>query len=142
MIGVLQRHGPRAVKFALVGVLNTAIDFVVFVALLYGLGWPLLLANTLGYLAGLANSYWLNSRWTFRDPARPASPARAARYAGLNLVGLLLANVTIWLLALVMAPWLAKCGAIGVTFVWNYWSSHRFVFGRNDALELEARPPA
>jgi putative flippase GtrA len=142
MIGAFRRHGSRAARFAVVGVLNTAIDFGVFIVLLYALSWPLLLANTIGYAAGLANSYLLNSRWTFRDAERPSSPGRAARYAGLNLVGLLLANATVWLLAQMLAPWLAKCGALGVTFIWNYWSAQRFVFGRSGRFELGARPPA
>ena len=142
MIDLLRRHGPRAAKFAVVGVLNTTLDFAVFLVLLYVVGWPLLVANTVAYLVGLTNSYVLNSRWTFRDAGPPESPARAARYASLNLVGLMLANLTVWLLALVMAPWLAKCGTIGVTFLWNYWSAHRFVFRDPEGLGARASPPA
>jgi putative flippase GtrA len=118
------------VRFGLVGVLNTGLDFLVFVLLFYGLAWPLLVANSLGYLAGLANSYLLNSRWTFGDRAGGRTPTRPLLYAGLNGVGLLLGNLAVATLALVLPAWLAKLGASAITFAWNYWSSDRLVFVR------------
>ncbi len=118
------------VRFGLVGVLNTGLDFTVFVLLFYGLGWPLLVANSLGYLTGLANSYLLNSRWTFGDRPRGGSPARPLLYAGLNGMGLVLGNLAVWTLALTLPAWLAKLGATAATFAWNYWSSDRLVFLR------------
>jgi len=130
MIEDLNRHGGRLVKFAVVGVANTAIDFGVFLLLFYGLGWALLVANTLAWGAGVTNSYLVNSRWTFHDPARRDRPARAALFVAFNLCGLLLANAVIWTLALVVPAWLAKIGAIGATLICNYWSSQRFVFTR------------
>jgi putative flippase GtrA len=115
-------------RFGLVGVLNTGLDFAVFALLFYGLGWPLLAANSLGYAAGLANSYLLNSRWTFGDRPRRRSSARPLLYAGLNGMGLLLGNLAVWSLAMALPAWLAKLGATAVTFAWNYWSSDRLVF--------------
>lgn len=127
MRGLGDQRG-RIARFAAVGVLNTGFDFAVFNLLYYGAGAPLLLANTTGYLVGLANSYLLNSRWTFRDRARQDDMGRAALYAALSLVGLGIANLMLWLLAFVLPAWLAKIGVIGGTFSWNYWSSRRFVF--------------
>jgi putative flippase GtrA len=126
----LRVRARRVARFGLVGVLNTGLDFTVFALLFYGLGWPLLAANSLAYLAGLANSYLLNSRWTFGDRPGRRSPARPLLYAGLNCVGLLLGNFTVWSLAVALPAWLAKLGATGVTFAWNYWSSDRLVFAR------------
>lgn len=130
MIEPLNRHGVRMAKFAVVGTANTAIDFTVFLILFYGFGWPLLVANTFGWGAGLGNSYLMNSRWTFRDPGRADRPARMALFAAFSLCGLILANAVIWLLALLLPAWLAKIGTVGATFAWNYWSSQRFVFVR------------
>ena len=31
-------------------------------------------------------------------------------------------------IALILHPLAAKAGSIVVTFVWNYWSNHRFVY--------------
>ena len=128
--GALRRADRRLVRFALVGVLNTGVDFAVFLTLFYGFAVPLLVANSLGYLTGLANSYLLNSRWTFHDRAKTGSPTRPLLYALLNLGGLALGNLVVWLLALALPVWLAKLGAVAATFAWNYWSSDRLVFVR------------
>jgi putative flippase GtrA len=95
------------------------------VRLFYGLAWPLLVASSLGYLAGLANSYLFKSRWTFGDRIGGRAPMRPLLYVGLNGVGLLLGNLTVATLALVLPAWLAKPGAGGISFAWNYWSSDR-----------------
>ena len=56
---------PReAVRFAVVGVSNTAISMIVYVGLL-ALGVGYVAAVVVSYLAGLANGYTLNRRWTF-----------------------------------------------------------------------------
>jgi putative flippase GtrA len=129
--GGLPGHGRRMARFGLVGVLNTGLDFLVFVLLFYGLGWSLLVANSLGYLTGLANSYLLNSRWTFGDRIGGRAPMRPLLYAGLNGLGLVLGNLAVATLALALPAWLAKLGATAVTFAWNYWSSDRLVFLRS-----------
>jgi len=49
-------------------------------------------------------------------------------FFALNFVGLALSNVVVWLLVAHMAPLVAKCCAVVVTFVWNFWSSRRFVY--------------
>jgi putative flippase GtrA len=128
--GVLRGPDRRLVRFGLVGVVNTAVDLAVFATLFYGLAVPLLVANSLGYLMGLANSYLLNSRWTFNDRAGSGSASRPILYALLNLGGLLIGNLVVWLLALALPVWLAKLGAVAATFAWNYWSSDRLVFVR------------
>lgn len=78
-------------KFAAVGVLNTLLTLVTIFSLKKFLGVPDVPANFVGYLAGLACSFILNKRWTFRHDGRQlAALARftavfAASYL-LNLV--------------------------------------------------------
>lgn len=133
MLKILHGHSQPLLRFAIVGVVNTAIDVGLFSYLYYAQGWPLLWANSAGYVAGLINSFLCNHFWTFgRSPAELA-PKPAALYALINLVGLLWANLTIFLLALILPPWAAKFGALATTFAWNYWASRRYVFGGNPA---------
>ncbi len=131
MVPELRRHGAKMVKFAVVGVLNTAIDIGLFSVFLYTFGWHLLVANTLSYTIAATNSYALNKLWTFGDKTAGRDSAVVfAKFIVFNLTGLGLANVSIWLFALVMPPIAAKVLTIGVTFAWNYWTSHSFVFRR------------
>ncbi|ALS30064.1 GtrA family protein [Paenibacillus cisolokensis] len=58
------------IRFGAVGVLNTAVDAVVF-ALLYAWGGaPYAAAQTAAYGAGMLNSYIWNKRWTFKSRKR------------------------------------------------------------------------
>jgi putative flippase GtrA len=125
----VRHHGVRGTRFALVGALNTGIDIGVFSLTFYGFGWPLLVANAAGFAIGVGNSYVLNKFWTFGD----RSTGREALRRGLvflaaSLIGLALGSLSIWILAMFMPAILAKIATVGVTFVWNYWASGRFVF--------------
>jgi putative flippase GtrA len=68
-----------AVRFAVVGLANTAVGFGVIMALQFGLRAPPYLANAGGYAVGFVVSFTLNRRFTFADTGRPG-PA-AARFA-------------------------------------------------------------
>jgi putative flippase GtrA len=79
---------PReAVRFAVVGVSNTAISMVVYVGLL-AIGVGYVAAVVVSYLAGLANGYTLNRRWTFL--AGRFSIGSLSRYTTVQATGLLL----------------------------------------------------
>ena len=76
----------QLVKYNIVGVINTLVDFLVYQLLTY-LGMKYAIAQCISYSCGILNSYFFNSRWTFkRDAARagwqqPAQRSRKSRYA-------------------------------------------------------------
>ena len=82
-------------KFALVGVLNTVVDFLVFQLLNLTLGWTYL-AQVIGDSAGVLNSYFWNSRWTFRKEHQ-RSAREAAAFVVVNLVSLGVSLGVLWL---------------------------------------------
>ena len=53
------------ILFALVGVSNTVINFIVYTILVF-FSMPYLLANILGYGVGMINSYLLNKYFVFQ----------------------------------------------------------------------------
>jgi len=57
------RH--QAVRFAVVGVVATLTHLGILTAGVEWWGWSPLPASTLGFLAAVADSYWLNRVWTF-----------------------------------------------------------------------------
>lgn len=121
------------VKFALVGVMNTLVDFLVFQALNLMFGWTYL-AQVMGYCAGVANSYLWNSRWTFREEHR-RSLREAVLFLAVNLASL---GVSLGVMWLCMNP-------LGITDSWAAealpgWLS-RFVTGGTVA-KLIATPCA
>lgn len=130
--GLTGRHGRHAGRYAFVGVLNTALDLALFNLLHYVLGLSVLGANTLSYSIAIAQSFVLNRHWTFAD--RRDTGHRLGRqfalFVALNLAALGLSNLSLWLLVgwLRLPAYAAKLVAIGVTFVWGYLTSRRYVF--------------
>ena len=64
---------PQLIRYSLVGVANTALTLGLIFAGLHLLSLNEYAANAIGYAAGIASSYFLNSRWTFRVPASISS---------------------------------------------------------------------
>ncbi len=61
-------------KYGLVGILNTAITFVV-IAILSAFGIDPYLSNAIGFAAGLLNSYFMNKTFTFKGAHRSSGDA-------------------------------------------------------------------
>ncbi len=80
---LVHRH-RRFLKFAAVGVVNTAVTFAVFNLLATWLGAPSAAANLAGWTAGFVNSYFLNRAWTFADRRGLQTGRVLARFALTN----------------------------------------------------------
>jgi putative flippase GtrA len=80
------KEAVRLLKFALVGIGNTAVTFVVFNLCTAWLHLPAVAANGVGWTAGFLNSFLWNRSWTFAD--RRGTPARTVflRFAAVNVV--------------------------------------------------------
>ena len=103
----------QMVKFAIVGVLNTLVDFAVFQTLNLTLGW-VYAAQVLGYTFGVINSYLWNSNWTFREQ-RTRSLKEMGLFLLVNIASLGVSLGMMWLLREVfgvtnewVAQWMPK----------------------------------
>jgi putative flippase GtrA len=79
----------QAVRFGLVGLLNTFVDLALFSLLVLLPPFAALpaAAKALSFLAGVLNSYVLNARWTFRAGTSPRTLVRFA-VVSLMMLGL------------------------------------------------------
>jgi putative flippase GtrA len=90
-LGVVSRTWAgslRARRFAAVGVVNTLLDYVLFIALTKIFSLPLSLvwiAKLVSGTVAIANSFYLNRRWVFR--AGGARLAQAARFVAATVIG-------------------------------------------------------
>ena len=85
----------QVLKFAVVGVLNTLVDFAVFQTLNLTLGW-VYAAQVFGYTFGIINSYLWNSNWTFREQ-RTRSLREVVLFIAVNLASMGVSLGVIWL---------------------------------------------
>ena len=130
-IWVLAGWCNRVVLYALVGVLNTAVDYGLFLVAHTVLGLPLVAANTASWMVAVSGSYLLNSTITFA--AESGRKLRWSAYFTFVASGIAgwLANTAALLVAgevLLLPVWLAKLLAVMVSFVVNFSLSHFVVF--------------
>ncbi len=82
----------RFLKFGAVGVANTLITLAVFNLVAVVLGWPAVVGNALGWVAGFTNSFYWNRRWTFADRAGVDATRSLVRFALTNIAALLVST--------------------------------------------------
>lgn len=124
----------KAASFAMVGVVNTAIDFSVFWTTVHFLGWPLVPANVLAWLVAVSFSYVMNSFITFGpESGRVLRWRDYATFLASGVAGMVASTATLFALSFVMPLLAAKLISIAISFVVNFSLSHFVVF--------RARPP-
>jgi putative flippase GtrA len=160
----------QLVRFLIVGCLNVAVTFVVFVfcyrtlelgslllsaagsagawlaAALGRLGVGSIdaaVANFVGYLAGMVNSFILNKAWTFE--ARGRTWQQMQRFVTLNVVGLLGSTLIMFAVVdLLGAPYLPIfVGTVVLTTIFHFFGNKHWTFagsGSDGIAGLGDRP--
>lgn len=117
------------IKFGIVGVMNTAVDALVF-TMLAALGTPALIAQVISYSCGVLNSYWWNGQWTFRDARRQGPNNELLRFVITNLIVLALSSLILFLSNNILGLNLviSKAAATLLGMILNYIGSRYWVF--------------
>jgi putative flippase GtrA len=128
----------KAISFALIGVVNSAIDFAVFSLAYYYLGLPIIVANTMAWVVAVTGSYVMNSTITFAtESGRKLAFDRYIGFALSQFAGFLANTLTVWcMVELAHVPaWGGKLVAIFVSFAVNFSLSHFVVFRKRETAE-------
>src|ERR1051326_7738524 len=132
----------KAVSFGLVGVVNLAIDFVIFSLGYFYFGLPIIADKVIAWIVAVNNAYRLNSLITFA--AESGGKLRPRDYLAfcLSQAGGLVANTTtVFVASYFMPVLLGKVLAIGAGFAVNFSLSHFVVFrARRPKTGDAARP--
>lgn len=125
------------IRFALVGCLNTGLDFMIYAALTrLFLFWEehYLIANFIAFSTATVNSYLLNKYWTFKDKSKKHSQ-QYAKFFTVSFIGLLLTEIILYMLVEAgMHDLLAKLLAIGVILFWNFFANKMWTFKKTDLV--------
>ena len=119
----------KALSFATVGVINTAVDAAVFFLMLGFVTSSLVVANVTAWLVAVTGSYVMNSFTTFS--AETGGRLRLRDYAGFvgsGLVAVVATTTTVVIAANFVPVWAAKGVAILVSFAVNFSITHFVVF--------------
>ena len=98
------KNNIQFVKFALIGLLNTAVHYAVFIACYRIININLIMATTIGYCAGMLNSFLMNRSWTFQMSGR-FKFSEFYRFVAVNLVALIVNSLSLYF-------FVAVCGIV------------------------------
>jgi len=126
----------KAISFGLIGVVNTGVDFGVFMFGVKVLGLALIPANVLSWLIAISGSYVMNSYITFAaESGRRLTRRDYATFVASGVAGAIANTATLVVAASLLQSIIpganvpiAKLLAIGVSFVVNFSMSHFVVF--------------
>jgi putative flippase GtrA len=129
----------KALSFALVGLVNSAVDFGVFSFAYYYLALPIITANVAAWFVAVSGSYVMNSLTTFaRESGRELTLKAYVGFAVSQLAGLVANTATVLIASYFMPVLVGKLLAIGASFLVNFSLSHFLVFRkRPDAARGE-----
>ena len=133
----MTRQELRApIKFAVVGVANTLTGLSLIYLCKWQLGFGDVTANSCGYSIGLALSFILNRRWTFRHSG-PVLPA-LVRFLAIFILAYLsnLATVLVAIKSLGVNSYIAQAGGILPYTVIFFFGSRYFAF-RPSAVKVD-----
>jgi putative flippase GtrA len=119
----------KALSFALVGLVNFAVDFGVFSFAYFYVALPIIAANVIAWIVAVSGSYVLNSMITFA--AESGRQLRIKDYATfvVSQTGGLVANTaTVFVASYFMPVLVGKAIAIVASFAVNFSLSHLVVF--------------
>ncbi|OBA07704.1 sugar translocase [Paenibacillus polymyxa] len=119
------------IRFGIVGLVNTGVDYIIFMLLAWA-GVQVVVAQIISYSCGTANSYILNSRWTFsKQQANNTNKGRLLKFIVINLIVLGITSLLLQVLhtetELPLA--LSKLIATAAGMIINYIGSRYWVFG-------------
>jgi putative flippase GtrA len=123
----------KALSFAMIGVVNTAIDFSIFWTANQLLGWRLVPANVIAWVTAVSFSYAMNSFITFGpESGRVLRWRDYATFVASGVAGMVASTATLVALSYVLPVIGAKLISILVSFVVNFSLSHFVVFKNRD----------
>lgn len=123
------RAEGQLIRFALVGILNTAIDFGLFSLLALGFHGNPVVSHVVSYSCGVLNSYFFNRRWTFQRK-ETAHAAEFAQFVLVNLISLGASSLVLYLLEeqAGLHIFISKAGATLCSMMINFIGSKMLVF--------------
>lgn len=128
----------QAVRFGLVGIINTAIALAVL-NILHSGGMPVRPASYIGSGLAVMVSFALNRSWTFRTRQSGSILSQFWRFALVNVVSVVAFSEAVTALSSMMSVPLAALLGVAFSFVANFLLSRLLVFrpGRSSGFQSD-----
>lgn len=125
----------RLIKFNIVGVMNTSIDFVTFYILTTFISVNVVSAQIMAYSLGVINSYFMNRFWTFGVKGEH-NKKQISLFILVNLLALSVSTVLIYFLVKVINQvMIAKVLVTVIVMIINYLGQKYIIFNNRKEVE-------
>jgi putative flippase GtrA len=126
----------EALRYAAVSTCGLTVDITILFILVHYFSWWYLAAATASFLAGLVVGYALSVTLVFKYRRLKDRRVEFASFAAIGAVGIAINAVAIsfGVKYLGLHYLIAKCGAAGFTFVWNFVARRQLLFVRRRAV--------
>jgi putative flippase GtrA len=110
----------RIIKFGIIGLSGTVIDFSVLTLLVELAGFNILIANAISFIFGATNNFVWNKFWTFRNKDRKFRK-QFFKYLTVAFIGLIINTALMHLfITLGLHYLIAKVVIAAIVVIWNY----------------------
>jgi len=111
------------------------VDITILFVLVRFFSWWYLAAATMSFLSGLVVTYALSVKLVFKTRRLKNPSIEFASYAAIGAAGVAInaAAISFCVKYLGLHYLIAKCGASGCTFLWNFVARRQFLFVRRRA---------
>jgi putative flippase GtrA len=131
----------KAATFALIGVVNTGVDYGIFAFCYLYVGLHPIAANAVAWIIANTGSYVMNSFITFAaESGRVLRMRDYLGFVGSGLAGFIANTATVVIGSYFVPVLVAKAIAIGVSFVVNFSLSHFVVFPTKRTTKPDGNP--
>lgn len=129
MIVINKKTAKEFKNFAIVGIISTAVNYLIFYSLVHFFGLHYLISSSFRFITGIFVSYGLNRIYTFSDPSIDMKNEFAA-YVVVCIFSLLLSLASLWVFVELFGinPLIGNVLAIGVSTVSNFLGLKTFVY--------------
>jgi putative flippase GtrA len=129
-VGIMRILIQEALRYAAVSVCALLVDFTILFILVHYFSWWYLGAATASFLAGLLVGYALSVTLVFTYRRLEDRRLEFASFAAIGTVGVAInaAAMSFGVKYLGLHYLIAKGGAAGFTFVWNFVARRQFLF--------------
>lgn len=119
----------KFLKFGIVGLSGTAIDFLFTWICKEKLKWNKFISNSIGFSIAATSNYILNRIWTF-ESNNPEVSREYLSFFFISSIGLVLNNLFVFLFneKLKFNFYLSKAFAITLVAIWNFIPNYLFTF--------------
>ncbi|MDA2384299.1 GtrA family protein [Bacillus cereus] len=124
----------KFLKFSLIGILNTFITIISYIALVK-VGINYLTANCFAYLIGVINSYYWNKNWVFEFKNKEIS--LFLKFLTVNIIVLTFNTINLFILVdkFFINKFISQLVSISVGMIMNFFLNKLWTFNKQNHLQ-------